>query len=292
MKKIFLSPSNQNANKYYGGITNEYENCDEIAGYLEVALNRCGFEVMIADFNDNAMTRCKQSKAWGADLHFAIHTNAYQNGKAQGVEAYYYANGDAERKEGEIALAKLLCAGIASISPTGKNRGAKKATFAELENSTFAAYIEIDFHDNKTSCEWLTTNQKEIAENICESVCKYYGVSYVAQRVFAKNEIVSFVGEKHYTTAASSGNGSKAKPGLAKVTIVKLGAKHPYHLIRVKGEGSTVYGWVNAEDVKEVVQLYSVGDKVTVINGSVSLEGTIKEVKQGQIVVDTETMKY
>lgn len=39
------------------------------------------------------------------------------------------------------------------------------------------------------------------------------------------------------------------KPGEARVTAVAKGARHPYHLIAVKGGGSTVYGWVDAADI-------------------------------------------
>lgn len=36
----------------------------------------------------------------------------------------------------------------------------------------------------------------------------------------------------------------------AKVTMISKGAKHPYHLAKESGGGSTVYGWVNAADVQ------------------------------------------
>lgn len=60
--------------------------------------------------------------------------------------------------------------------------------------------------------------------------------------------IVNFTGTTHY----ASSNSSKAvacKPGEAKITAVAKNAKHPYHLVRVNGKGSTVYGWVNTSDI-------------------------------------------
>lgn len=58
-------------------------------------------------------------------------------------------------------------------------------------------------------------------------------------------DIVTFTGTKHYTS--STGNtGYTCKPGKATVTRIASGAKHPYHLVRVSGGGSTVYGWVDA----------------------------------------------
>lgn len=62
-------------------------------------------------------------------------------------------------------------------------------------------------------------------------------------------EIVTFAGGKHYVN--SNGDvGYNAKGGAAKVTHYSKGAKHPYHLVRVVGGTSTVYGWVDADTVK------------------------------------------
>lgn len=64
----------------------------------------------------------------------------------------------------------------------------------------------------------------------------------------AKGDIVDFKGTKHYLSSTSS-VGVKCKPGKAKITNIKKGNKHPYHLVRVSGKGSTVYGWVDAKDI-------------------------------------------
>ena len=61
-------------------------------------------------------------------------------------------------------------------------------------------------------------------------------------------DVVNFKGTKHYVGAGSS-IGAKCKAGKAKITNIKKGYKHPYHLVRVSGGGSTVYGWVNAADI-------------------------------------------
>lgn len=62
-------------------------------------------------------------------------------------------------------------------------------------------------------------------------------------------DVVQFTGNTHYTSAAAA-SGKACKPGPAKVTMISKGAKHPYHLIKQAGGGSTVYGWVNAADVQ------------------------------------------
>ncbi len=66
---------------------------------------------------------------------------------------------------------------------------------------------------------------------------------------FAKGDTVEFTGSKHYTSSKST-NGKSCKPGKAQVTNVAKAGKHPCHLVRVQGGGSTVYGWVDAADIK------------------------------------------
>lgn len=66
-------------------------------------------------------------------------------------------------------------------------------------------------------------------------------------------DVVNFTGSRHYISA-NSGTGKKCTPGTAKITATEPGAVHPYHLIKVAGGGSTVYGWVDAEDITELKQ--------------------------------------
>lgn len=59
-------------------------------------------------------------------------------------------------------------------------------------------------------------------------------------------DVVNFTGNKHYSSANAI-SGPSCKGGKATITqIYKLGSsRHPYHLIKVPGGGSTVYGWVD-----------------------------------------------
>ena len=61
-------------------------------------------------------------------------------------------------------------------------------------------------------------------------------------------DVVTFTGTTHYTSA-NAASGVSCKPGKAKITSISKGAKHPYHLIRESGGGSTVYGWVDTADI-------------------------------------------
>lgn len=61
-------------------------------------------------------------------------------------------------------------------------------------------------------------------------------------------DVVTFTGSKHYSSA-NANSAYSCKPGQAKVTSTAPGTKHPYHLVHT-GSDSTVYGWVDAADVK------------------------------------------
>jgi hypothetical protein len=82
---------------------------------------------------------------------------------------------------------------------------------------------------------------------------------------FKVGDVVQFAGSTHYAHA-NAANGPACKPGKAKVTAISKGAKHPYHLIAVSGSGSTVYGWVNAADIKGGGEI-NVGDVVQFSGG-------------------------
>lgn len=87
----------------------------------------------------------------------------------------------------------------------------------------------------------------------------------------AVGDTVTFTGTKHYVSS-NAVNGSACKPGKAKVTAMAGNAKHPYHLIKVPGGGSTVYGWVDAADI-QVEGGITVGSKVKVNKGAKTYTG-------------------
>lgn len=82
---------------------------------------------------------------------------------------------------------------------------------------------------------------------------------------FKVGDVVEFTGSRHYANA-NAATGPACKAGKAKVTAVYPTGKHPYHVVRVIGSGSTVYGWVNEDDVKAISEI-SVGDVVQFAGG-------------------------
>lgn len=69
---------------------------------------------------------------------------------------------------------------------------------------------------------------------------------------------VMFTGCLHYTSSYKTATAHACKAGLAKITKISAKNPHPYHLQAVAGKGSTVYGWVGAEDIQATANTYTV----------------------------------
>ena len=67
---------------------------------------------------------------------------------------------------------------------------------------------------------------------------------------FKVGDMVQFSGGVHYTSANATNSSGSPKQGPAKVTAIKKGAKHPYHVVHTNGQ-SSVYGWVDADKVSK-----------------------------------------
>lgn len=175
MKKIYLSPSDQPANLYAYGNTNEKVVCTEISSYAEKALKRNGFEVITAT-STSLRTRCSEADKWGADLYIPVHTNAF-NGKVSGTRMICYALSG----EGYKAC-KAIYNALAPVTPgKSENITANPGLYEIKTPKAPTAYIEVDFHDVPEVAKWIIEHKEEIGEAICKGVCNYYGVTYKAK---------------------------------------------------------------------------------------------------------------
>lgn len=198
-KKIFLSPSNQDGNQYAYGNTNECEQCNRIADYARIALERCGFEVRKAPKGQNMNVTIGESNIWGADLHIPIHTNAITNtgtGSAAGTIVFVY-NDDPEN----MKMARPIYNNVQDAIPGGYDYGVREdPKLAEL-NSTkaIAVYVEVDFHDNPTTAKYIVENVEKIGEAIAKGVCEGYGVEYVpaASKTIYRIQLGAFKDKKY-----------------------------------------------------------------------------------------------
>lgn len=172
-KKIYISPSNQVGNTYATGNTNEREQCHRIAKACVDTLNENGFQVMCT-YNDDMYKRVKESNAFGADMHIAIHTNATaKHNVTGGTQILLYAL-DGERMKAGVAVFDRL-------SPLTPGKSAEriiaKPGFYECKAANgITVYVEAEFHDTTEGSDFIINNTKKIGEAIAKGICDYYGV--------------------------------------------------------------------------------------------------------------------
>ena len=173
-KKIYISPSNQEANLYATGGTNEKEQCHKIARACYNYLKTKGFNVKCT-YNDNMYERVSESNAFGADIHLAIHTNATaKHNVTGGTQILLYSLTGERKKVGEAVLNRL-----APVTP-GKSaeKLIEKPSFYEVNSAKgITVYCECEFHDTKEGSEFIIKNTKTIGEAIAKGICDYYGIS-------------------------------------------------------------------------------------------------------------------
>ena len=68
------------------------------------------------------------------------------------------------------------------------------------------------------------------------------------QLKYAIGDVVNFTGNLQYV-GANFKVGVECKPGKARITAIREDAAHPYHLVKLMGGESNVYGWVNEDTI-------------------------------------------
>lgn len=172
-KRIYLSPSDQDANLYAAGNTNEMVQCRKISDACEAALKRCGFEV-INNKRDTMEERVAESNDWNADLHVCIHTNAF-NGVTTGTRIFA-----SDLSNEGYKAAKAVFDVLAPKTPgTSESVSAYPALYEIRMTTAYCVYVEADFHDVPKIAKWIMENVVLIGEAIAEGICNYYDVQYL-----------------------------------------------------------------------------------------------------------------
>ena len=183
--KIYISPSNQEANLYATGGTNEKEQCHKIARACYNYLKNKGFNVKCT-YNNNMYERVKESNAFGADIHLAIHTNATsKHNVTGGTQILLYSLTGERKKVGEAVFNRL-----SPITP-GKSaeKLIEKSSFYEINSAKgITVYCECEFHDTQEGSDFIIKNTKLIGETIAKGICDYYGVNTVEEKLSTENK--------------------------------------------------------------------------------------------------------
>lgn len=161
-----------------------------------------------------------------------------------------------------------------------------------------------DFAPNKKNCP-ETIRNKGLWNSFLSEVNKYYtgttsssSSSTSAVSDFRVGDIVQFTGTKHYVFADAPANAGKTcLPGKVKISqVYRVGkSKHPYMVIAVNGGGSTAYGWVDADELKELAKeefkAYTAKVTANVLNvrDKASTSGkVVTTVKKGEVYTIVE----
>lgn len=233
------------------------------------------------------------SKAQGYDLFISLHSNACNTESVDRAVVIFPMSAAGRELAVKLGESVKTVMGVSSYQMMQRdyNTGAyyydQKARSgkdyygvirgAMAVGAKAAIIIEHGFHTNKKCAMWLSNdaNLKALAKAEAKVIADYYGVKKAASTTtqttasavkeeFKVGDTVLFTGSKHYVSSDAA-NGSACKPGKAKIKkIYNLGkSKHPYCIQAVSGSGSTVYGWVDAEDIESIVEFKPYIAKVT-----------------------------
>lgn len=119
-------------------------------------------------------------------------------------------------------------------------------TLSKIATKYGTTYQKLAEYNGISNPNVISVGQKIKIPSVSKPESKPTPTNTVAN--YSKGDIVNFTGNTHYGSSTAT-SGSNCKPGKAKITAIAKGAKHPYHLIRESGGGSTVYGWVNESDI-------------------------------------------
>lgn len=174
MAKVFLSPSNQKANKYaYENYTEDVV-CGQIAQACKTALERCGIAVGLNHYC-TLKEKCDEANNGNYSVFVSIHTNSYDE-VVSGTRIFTYGNGINETR-----LAQCIFDTLAPYTPGKSENIQPYPELYEMRATKMAAcLVEVDFHSVSSVAKWLAEHTEEIGEHIAEGVAKYFGVKYVS----------------------------------------------------------------------------------------------------------------
>lgn len=176
--KIYLSPAaheHDNACAQGGGCT-ENRHCNAYMDELEAYLKACGFEIKrgskTAVGSAEVQRRVREANAWGADLYYVCHTNAF-NGTVSGSRPYVYPTGAGRQ------WAETLLSWRRKVYPYACSVKTTTDLYEVLQTKMVTIYEELVFHDNREDAAFLHNNLRVLAEYTARGLCEIFGRAFV-----------------------------------------------------------------------------------------------------------------
>ena len=182
MPKVYLSPA------YHWFNTCSIEGCDETThnnlylDELEPFLTACGIQWKrgtrrVPKSNENGTElmhkAVRESDAWGADVHYVSHTNAF-DGSVKGYRPIIYPG-----SEGGEKLADCIIAERRKIYDGPIRLNERSDLYETRVPKAVTYYEEHVFHDNLEDATWFHDNLRNIARATCKGMCAYFGIPFV-----------------------------------------------------------------------------------------------------------------
>ena len=169
--KVYLSPSLQEKNIGVGSYGTEEYRMNQVADVVEAILKSNGVDVFRSNPSMTLSQAISDSNSNNVDLHFAIHSNAFK-GTNMGTSIYIY-----NKSVEAMKFANLVYNAMSELTPWTDRGIIAEPNFYELNGTkALAGLVEIDFHDNKQSAEWIVSNIKPIGEALAKSILDYFGI--------------------------------------------------------------------------------------------------------------------
>lgn len=171
--RLYINPSVQYHNAYYGNLGTEGRHMNDIAHYLDNLLKEQTNLIVKCNYDHNDEQKAlslsqsvADSNAFNADFHLALHSNA---GGGSGSEIW------TSSKDESKSFAKSVLEAVNQLLPF-PSRGSKdcKNTLYEIKNTKATSILlEVLFHDDKSQAEFIITHKREIAQKLFEGIIKY-----------------------------------------------------------------------------------------------------------------------
>ncbi|WP_298833899.1 N-acetylmuramoyl-L-alanine amidase [uncultured Planococcus sp.] len=157
-----------------------------VVNMLEGELKRCGFRTLQTaptDADTGLTARTNAANAAGADIYISVHFNAVSHSfgasTAQGFSVHIQAGSSNSSKAYKLAKLAVdeLAKGTRQI-----NRGVVKQNLAITRQTRMPAIlVEGGFMDDEREALLMIDPafQREVAQELAQAVCKYFGVAYV-----------------------------------------------------------------------------------------------------------------
>ncbi len=178
MPKVFLSPSTQEFNPYITG-GNEELYMNLLADRMEPYLRSSGIQYVRNNPAKTAAGAIADSNSAYYDVHIALHSNAapeFLSGKLRGIDIFFYPGSQSSEQ-----LANIIANNLKSIYPLPEKSNAVPSTaLGELTRTkATSVFCELGYHDNYADEAWLKNNLNEIAKNLVQSLCDYFGIPFI-----------------------------------------------------------------------------------------------------------------